>query len=360
MENSFRRVKIVGAGLIGTSIALRLKEKGLFVSIIDINPTNEAIAKDLIQEADQSKSEERAPYDLIVIATPISVVPKVVLEETRANPESRVVDISGLMSKVINEVEAFPELSERFVSCHPMAGREVSGPQKARADLFEGRAWIVTKTRNSDRVTSQYAKQLGQLLGSTNYEMSAGEHDSAIAAISHLPQILSSLLGTSLLDLPEDVLNLSGQGLRDVSRLADSNPSIWTQLLLDNSEQLVPKLQTLSERFAKLIKGLERNDAQRVSNFISEGAEGRGRIPGKHGAKNRPYSYLPIVIDDKPGQLAKIFNDCSRANINIEDLLIEHSPGQETGLITLAIMQERAGELIDHLRSCGWKVHDQR
>ena len=360
MKNSIRRVKIVGAGLIGTSIALRLKEKGLQVLISDLDPTNESMARDLIQETNHGTEESKDPFDLVIIATPISSIAELIIEEARRNPESRLVDISGLMSKVVNEVESFPAISARFVSCHPMSGREVSGPEKARADLFEGRAWIITKTTNSDELSICLAKELGELLGSTNYEMAATEHDDAIAAISHLPQVLSSLLGSSLLELPEEYLNLAGQGLRDVSRLADSNPNVWTQLLLDNADQLAPKIHSLSVELNQLVTALKASDSEMISKFISDGSKGRSRIPGKHGAKSRPYSFLPIVIDDKPGQLAKIFNDCAEANINIEDLLIEHSPGQETGLITLAIMQDRASDLIKHLRSCGWNVHDQR
>jgi len=360
MKNSLQRVKIVGAGLIGTSIALRLKERGIDVSISDLDATNESIARDLIREKNSFNDGAESALDLIIIATPILSITGLILESARRYPDSRIVDISGLMSKVVNEVESFPEIATRFVSCHPMAGREVSGPDKARADLFEGRAWVITSTSKSDGLSIQFAKELGELLGSTNYEMPASEHDEAIAAISHLPQVLSSLIGASLLELPEDFLNLAGQGLRDVSRLADSNPKVWTELLLENADKLAPKIETLSLELNRLIVALKKGDSEAISKFITDGSKGRSKIPGKHGAKNRPYSYLPIVIEDKPGQLAKIFNDCAAANINIEDLLIEHSPGQETGLITLAIMQDRASDLIDHLRSCGWNVHDQR
>ena len=107
MKNSIRRVKIVGAGLIGTSIALRLKEKGLQVLISDLDPTNESMARDLIQETNHGTEESKDPFDLVIIATPISSIAELIIEEARRNPESRLVDISGLMSKVVNEVESF-------------------------------------------------------------------------------------------------------------------------------------------------------------------------------------------------------------------------------------------------------------
>jgi prephenate dehydrogenase len=98
-------------------------------------------------------------------------------------------------------------------------------------------------------------------------------------------------------------------------------------------------------------------DDEAVAAFIAEGQEGRARIPGKHGGIQRDYSYLPIVIEDKPGQLSRLFQECGEANVNIEDLSIEHSPGQFTGLITLALSKNDAERLAVHLESRGWNVH---
>lgn len=93
---------------------------------------------------------------------------------------------------------------------------------------------------------------------------------------------------------------------------------------------------------------------------MNKGREGKEKIPGKHGAKSRNYSYLPIVIDDKPGQLAIIFNECAKIGVNIEDLSIEHSPGQETGLITLSLSEVDNVKLSEHLEKLGFKVHPSK
>ena len=102
------------------------------------------------------------------------------------------------------------------------------------------------------------------------------------------------------------------------------------------------------------------DDEKAISEFITSGNEGKAQIPGKHGGKNREYSYLPIVIDDKPGQLAALFDECAIAKVNVEDLSIEHSPGQLTGLITLALSKEDSDTLTTHLREKGWNVHAAR
>jgi len=98
-------------------------------------------------------------------------------------------------------------------------------------------------------------------------------------------------------------------------------------------------------------------DEEAVATFISAGQAGRARIPGKHGGTARAYSYLPIVIEDKPGQLSRLFHECEDANVNIEDLSIEHSPGQFTGLITLALSKDDSERLAAHLELRGWNVH---
>jgi prephenate dehydrogenase len=102
------------------------------------------------------------------------------------------------------------------------------------------------------------------------------------------------------------------------------------------------------------------DEPSKIAQFIIDGQKGKALIPGKHGGKAREYSYLPIVIDDKPGQLGAIFNECAAMDVNVEDLIIEHSPGQLSALITLALSHSDAEKLSSHLSSIGWNVHPIR
>ena len=348
------KVKVIGCGLIGTSIALRLKEEGNQIWLSDKNSSNLALARDLIP----NESAEPNFFDLIIIATPISAIIEVLKDLKSFNKESTVIDIGGLKSKLIVEVEQFPDLSDIFVSAHPMAGREFSGPNRARADLFEGRAWILTPTARTNERSIKIAVEVGENLGSTVYQLTPDEHDSVIATVSHLPQLLSSLLGNLISKESEKSLNFSGQGLRDISRLADSDPSLWAELLIENSGAILPRIEEAIDLLQKLHTDLSTNNLNSVKNFLENGKSGRAKIPGKHGAKARNYSYLPIVIDDKPGQLAKIFDECAECEVNVEDLTIEHSPNQETGLITLALSENDAVKLKSHLQSKGWLAQE--
>ena len=349
-------VKIIGCGLIGTSIALRLKELGIGLILADTNEMNLRLATDLIGE---SNNEVGNPA-LVVIATPPEAIFEVAKHEFFNNSAALFIEVSGVKSNLLLEVNSFPELARNFASVHPMAGRETSGPQSARSDLFESRAWIVSPTKLSSAKALKAAQDLGGALGSTIYELDSGTHDSVVAAISHLPQILSSALGGSLKDESAEHLNLAGQGLRDVSRLADSEPELWSSLLLANSKEISPKISEVISRLSSLNQAISSGDRNAIIDFFNEGRAGRAKIPGKHGSAKRDYTFVPIVIDDKPGGLARIFNECAAIEVNVEDLSMEHSPGQEVGLITLALSASDAEKLQKHLVSKGFLAHSPR
>jgi prephenate dehydrogenase len=142
-----------------------------------------------------------------------------------------------------------------------------------------------------------------------------------------------------------------------VLRLSGSNPKLWSELLIANKDALAEYLQSMSSTISLFQKSLETTDHKKLEEIFTIGNKVYSSIPGKHGGKNRNYAYLPIVINDEPGQLAKIFNECAKINVNIEDLSIEHSPGQQTGLITLAINEKDVDNLSKHLQNAGWNVH---
>ena len=348
-------IRIVGAGLIGTSIGLGLLGSGHKIELDDNSTQNLDIAKDLLGE---SVTFDRA--DLVVIATPVTSLFSVLQAEFSRNPEAIFIDISGLKSDLICRVESFPDLSERFCGTHPMAGREIAGPTGARADLFQGATWILTPTKATASDVIETAKKIIGELGGVVREVPAAVHDRSIAAVSHLPQILSSVLAGHINGIGEEAIALAGQGLRDMTRLADSNSDLWVELLTANSQFVGSDLRVLQAKLAKLLVALDSDDKNSVKELLVEGNAGKSKIPGKHGKPSREYSYLPIVIDDKPGQLAAIFDECAAASVNVEDLYIEHSPGQETGLITLALSSDDANVLRDHLVNQNWRVHDIR
>jgi prephenate dehydrogenase len=346
------RVRIVGSGLIGTSIGLALVQSGIQVEMVDSDSANQALAMDLIGGAQVSDP------DLVIFAVPSSHLPIVIRDEFELNPNSTFMDVGSVKNDVVLEVETVSGLSTRFVPTHPMAGREIGGAGAARADLFQGRSWIVTPSADLKAESRHIVDELIDLLGATAIELTPRDHDRAVAKISHMPQIAASLLAKQLIGTPPEWMELAGQGLRDTTRIAGSDESLWKEIIYSNREELRSLLINLQNDLHTMINSLD-NPAQ-IAELIASGRTGKSLIPGKHGGKAREYSYLPIVIDDKPGQLGAIFNECAAMDVNVEDLGIEHSPGQLSALITLALSQADAEKLSNHLSSIGWNVHPIR
>jgi prephenate dehydrogenase len=356
---SFPSIRIVGSGLIGTSIGLGLAAKGVEVEMVDIDPKAQKLAQDLI--ASQSGARTLNPA-VVLFAIPASSLSETLESEYALNPESIFIDIASVKTKPQLEVSRSSIPKSRFLATHPMAGREVGGAANARADLFQGRSWIFASTYSDGSKVDSDALAAGlwmiDLLGGSAIEMSAQEHDKAVALVSHLPQIVASLLAAQLNGAAGDQLDLAGAGLRDTTRIAASDPKLWQEIISSNADHLLPLLINLQNDLGSFIKRLESNES--VEGFIEAGNLGRSRIPGKHGGKARDYTMLPVVIEDKPGQLAALFDECAKAKVNVEDLTIEHSPGQFTGLITLALSAKDAQVLQEHLEKSGWNVHAPR
>ena len=346
-----QHVRVVGAGLIGTSIALGLASRGASVELHDEDQNALDLAKDLL-----------APHvkvgvpDLVIVATPPKTILNVLKTEFGDNPQATFIDVGSVKNNLVLEVETLTELAARFVGSHPMAGREVAGPSSAQADLFQGRAWILTPTSVTEESSIDLAKEVVEALGATAYIMSAPAHDSLLARISHLPQITSTALAGAIEQIGDN-LNLSGQGLRDMTRIANSDGELWSEILLENQNEVLKAISEYQDIIADLKDALESRDESALKNLFINGNKGRAKVSGKHGSKPRNYSHLLIVIKDEPGALSQLFEQCAAINANIEDLSIEHSPGQLTGLITLAFSPDDALRVQDHLLSHDWKVH---
>ena len=346
------KVRIVGSGLIGTSIGLGLVQRGIAVEMIDSDLSAQALAMDLTGGAVVPDP------DLVVLALPTSAISQVIKNEIVINPHSTFMDVGSVKNEVVLEVETFSGLSTRFLPTHPMAGREIGGASSARADLFQGRSWILTPEADCAPESKSLVLELISILGATPIELSAVDHDAAVAKISHLPQIAASLVAKQLIGTPEEWMELAGQGLRDTTRIAGSDEKLWKEIIYSNRAEISELLISLQNDLTQMIAALD--DPAKIAALIAAGRVGKEMIPGKHGGKAREYSYLPIVIDDKPGQLGAIFNECAAMQVNVEDLNIEHSPEQLSALITLALSSHDAEKLSAHLTSIGWNVHPVR
>jgi prephenate dehydrogenase len=256
----------------------------------------------------------------------------------------------------------------RYVGSHPMAGRERSGAGHARGDLFEGRAWVVVPSpeTSTKRRPSTTVVEMARSVGSAVTVMDAQTHDEAVATISHLPQVAASLVAAQLRSLDEQALGLAGQGVRDVTRIAASDPRLWTQIIAGNAGSIREVLGRVHADLGELLDALaalaDPEDAvgslEVVNRTITHGNVGHARIPGKHGAG--PAAYLPVtaIVPDTPGALARLLTDVGEAGVNLEDLRIDHGLGQPFGLAEIMVVPAAAEHLQQALEAKGWRVLD--
>jgi prephenate dehydrogenase len=279
------------------------------------------------------------------------------------NVAATVVDTCGVKAPVLRAVTATVGPAPHFVGTHPMAGRERSGPEAARADLFEGRPWAIA-TADADRRSLSRARALLDLCGAQPVEMDADAHDEAVALVSHVPQVAASLVAARLADADAAALALTGQGLRDVTRVAASDPALWVDVLATNAAPVARVLAEMRDDLDAVVSALQsgtrdEEHAAALRGVLERGNAGRARLPGKHGGRSTAYDIVPVVLADRPGELARLVNDVGSAGVNIEDIRIEHSPGQPVGLVELAVAPGTAEGLGEELLRLGWVVHGE-
>lgn len=350
------QVRIVGAGLLGASIGLALRERGVDVILADSSRAGLRLAVDY--GAGRIAAPDDAP-GLVVVAVPPDAVADIVAAELAAQPTALVTDVASVKSGILTELTAAGADTARYLGSHPMAGRERGGAVSARADLFLGRPWVITPTNATSDEQYRTIEDLALELGATPVRMSAAEHDRGVALVSHVPQLVASLLAARLRDAPDAAVGLAGQGLRDTTRIAGSNPELWVQILGANAEPVARVLHDYRDDLDALIAALDAPAAsgapRRIAETLAAGNQGVARIPGKHGRDDR-YASLIVKVDDTPGQLARLLTEIGEEGVNLEDFRLEHSPGAQVGFAEIDVLPEAAHRLAEALEGRGWTL----
>ena len=346
------RALIVGTGLIGTSIGLALRKGGHQVWLQDAHLQHVERAAAL--GAGTHGTPETEP-DVVLVAVPPAAVKSVIEDLSKLYVNATFTDVSSVKTQPVLDVQSIAGISSRFVGGHPMAGRETTGPDGARADLFEDRLWILTPTADSDAARLQQIRELAESCGAVVATMDAAAHDRAVALTSHTPQVLASLMAGLIASAPSNDIQLSGQGLRDLTRIAGSNPELWDDILAANADEVDAVLGAFGERLQTVRSALRAGASLR--EMLHAGNAGRDRIPARHGGVIREEVVIVSVnIDDRPGALARLFAAAADANISIDDVHIDHVLGREAAIVDLSVRPEQAADLRTVLANGGWQV----
>lgn len=356
-------VRIVGVGLIGASLGISLSGNGFRVTLEDPSPTAVRLARDL--RAGEIADEITDAPDVVVVAAPPDVAAQTVIAALNRWPDAVVTDVASVKEAVLADILDSGADSSRYVGSHPMAGRERSGTAAARGDLFDGRAWVVVPHEASTDAAIRRVREIATAVGSAVRVMPAHEHDEAVAAVSHVPQLAASIVAACLRELPESAVGLAGQGLRDVTRIAASDPRLWTQILAGNAPAVRDVLRQVRDQVDDVVRALDalveadgEGSLGTLSRVLEAGNLGHARIPGKHGAAPAAYEVVSVIVPDEPGSLGRLFGDMGNAGINLEDLHLEHGLGQAVGVAEVSVVPASVEPLRAELTRLGWRLHD--
>jgi len=264
-----RTAAVVGVGLIGGSMAAALRRRGFLVRGLDVAPGRAETARrlGLVDETPDSLEECVRGAEVIVLAAPvdatIALLPAV---DGVADETSLVLDVCSVKGPVVDAMSRLPGVA-RMVGGHPVAGTERSGPETADADLFAGRAFVFCPAPATAPDVLERACALARSIGAEPVVLTAGRHDATLARISHLPQLASTALALCL--QPGDAA-IAGSGLRDMTRLALSDPALWRAIVLSNGSNVTPELRDLSRRLEQLACLIEAGDAAAVERALRE------------------------------------------------------------------------------------------
>jgi prephenate dehydrogenase len=277
----FRRLIIIGSGLIGTSIALAVRDHCADVVLSDRDPAAARLAASI--GAGTALPGGPATYrgaaaDLAVLAVPPAEVPVALFEAQKHGVARAYTDVASVKQAPMAEAAGRDCDLATFIGGHPLGGREKSGPLAARAGLFLGRPWVLCPTGESTAATVAAATALARACGARPVLLEAAAHDQAMALISHAPHAVASAMAARFVDIPEPITRLAGQGARDVTRIAAGNPLLWLGIMSANAHPLADVLDDVARDLAGTAAALRTAGDTAVTDLLVRGLAGHGRI----------------------------------------------------------------------------------
>ncbi|MBP0453264.1 prephenate dehydrogenase [Kitasatospora sp. RG8] len=358
-----RSAAVIGTGAVGTSVALALVRHGVSVYLEDSDSTAARTAEAM---GAGSLEAVRAPVDLAVVAVPPARVAGVLARVQNGLLARAYTDVAGLKAGARREVVSAGVDPSRYIGGHPLTGAGRPGPLAGRADLFENRPWVLTPSAGTARDVLNRVLELVALCGATPVVMDGGEHDRSVALTSHAPHLVAALMAARLEHAPPGSMRVLGQGVRDVTRGADGNPALWGEVLGANADAVADVLEAYGadlDRAVQVLRALgggapaaREHAAAELDALLRRGNRGHERVEPGSGPAPGGLAAVTVTLSDRPGSLSRVFAAVGEAGVDIEDIRIDHTPGQPQGLVELRVRQETAAALCRRLDAAGWTV----
>ncbi|MGH2752587.1 MAG: prephenate dehydrogenase/arogenate dehydrogenase family protein [Actinomycetota bacterium] len=361
MADGAERVGVIGLGLIGGSIGLALRARAGTDHVVgfDVDATTVmgALERGAIAAGAESLEDAASGVDLVVVATPVDLVPGVLERISRYVDDSAIVtDVGSTKVEVVAAGERC--FGERFVGGHPMAGSERHGIDAASELLFDDAWWIMTPTPETSSSTYTRVAGVVSSMGGRPVAIDPSTHDALVARLSHLPQLTASALVevASTAGDRDALLGLAGAGFRDVTRIAASNPDLWVAIIRSNHEAVLESLQGLGGRLDAVASMISAGRWDELRAWLDRSRRGRLELFAKPDLGGEPVG-LTVVVPDRPGVLAEVTTAAGELGANIEDLRIVHSTEGGQGRLELVLLgSDRAEALVGALMRLGYRV----
>lgn len=277
-------ITIIGPGLLGASLAKTVKQKGLFGQVRTWSRRKETrekcVGQDWCDEVLETAEEAVTGAEFVVLCPPVQVIPSLLEQLADHFAKGAIVtDVGSTKANICEAAQKVLQEGVEFLGSHPMAGSEKTGLEHAKADLFEGMACILTPTESNTAETITKVDQFWQAVGMRTGRTSPEEHDRIVAAVSHLPHVLASVLSENLLHKPEGWNNYAGNGLRDTTRIAAGDPGLWRQIIADNVGPIEEMLEDFQTSLSNFQEALKERDFEKIEKILVDGKVHRDSLP---------------------------------------------------------------------------------
>ena len=324
------RAVVVGTGLIGGSIGMRLRAVGWHVTGRDQDPARAERARELgALDAVGDDAEAAVTF----VATPVHAVPAEARRALGAGG-GLVTDVGGVKASIVEAVG-----DARFVGGHPMAGSEQEGVDGADPELFEGATWVLTPTEGTDAAAYAQVRQIVGTLGAEVVTLPPDRHDELVAVVSHVPHLAAAALMRLADERSEEhraLLRLAAGGFRDMTRIASGHPGIWPDICSDNRTAIVAVLDELTAALRHMRDVVAVDDRKELLAALEQARAARVNLPARFRTA-ADLREVRIPVPDRPGVVADVAILAADLDVNIVDLEIAHSTEGPQGVLVLLI-----------------------
>lgn len=335
-----RRAHVLGTGLIGASVGLALRSSGWHVAGWD--PASAVLdgAAERGAIAERLDGPHSSGAELVVLAAPPEAIVAMLADMAT---DALVTDVAGVKVPV---VLAAGHLAH-FVGGHPMAGGETSGPALASSSLFRGATWVLT-TDGSAEADIAAMSHIVAGLGANPVEMTAAEHDAAVARASHLPHVLAAAL-IGLAHARPSTLTLAGGGFRDLTRIAAADSGWWTEVLAANAEHVAESIDELAAALDTWRTSMSHGDHADLAARLEAARAARAGL-GEH------HTQVRVVLLDRPGEIARVGHALEASRVDVRDFQLRHGEHGGGGILTISVKGEGKDALTRALVDEGFEV----